>query len=103
MVLLSYLMVSKVEYPSFKSINWKTRRSFHWVLISIIVLAFTVKAWQWMPSVLFVSYLAYGLVRPWVSRKWRQEIEEGPEASAEEQGNETKSEDASKQDPATLI
>lgn len=103
MVLLSYLMVSKVEYPSFKSINWKTRRSFHWVLISIIVLAFTVKAWQWMPSVLFVSYLAYGLVRPWVSRKWQQEIEEGAEPSPEDQGSETKSEDTSKQDPASLI
>ena len=103
MVLLSYLMVSKVEYPSFKSINWKTRRSFHWVLISIIVLAFTVKAWQWMPSVLFVSYLAYGLVRPWVSRKWQQEIEEGVEPVLEEQGAAPKSDDTSKQDPASLI
>lgn len=103
MVLLSYLMVSKVEYPSFKSINWKTRRSFHWVLISIIVLAFTVKAWQWMPSVLFVTYLAYGLARPWVSRKWRQEIEEGVESPSEDPGATAKRDDASKQDPATLI
>jgi hypothetical protein len=31
--------------------------------------------WHWMPSVMFVSYLLYGLARPWVSRKWRQEIE----------------------------
>jgi CDP-diacylglycerol--serine O-phosphatidyltransferase len=28
-----------------------------------------------MPSVLFVSYLTYGLVRPWVSRSMRQTIE----------------------------
>jgi CDP-diacylglycerol--serine O-phosphatidyltransferase len=28
-----------------------------------------------MPSVLFVSYLIYGLVRPWVSRRVRQQIE----------------------------
>ena len=75
MVLLSYLMMSDLEYPSFKSINWRTRRSPAWVLISIIVVAFAVRNWQWMPSVLFVSYLLYGLVRPWVSRKWRQEIE----------------------------
>ena len=27
------------------------------------------------PSVIFVTYLLYGLARPWVSRKWRREIE----------------------------
>lgn len=75
MVLLSVLMMSDLEYPSFKSINWRTRRSPAWVLVSIILLAFTVRNWQWMPSVLFVSYLLYGLARPWISRRWRQEIE----------------------------
>ena len=75
MVLLSYLMVSNIEYPSFKSLNLRTRRSFNWVLGAILVAAMTIKNWQWMPMVLFVSYLGYGLVRPWVSRRWRQEIE----------------------------
>jgi len=75
MVMLSYLMMSDLEYPSFKSINWRTRRSPAWVLISIIIVAFSVRNWQWMPSVLFVSYLIYGLVRPWVSRSMRQTIE----------------------------
>jgi CDP-diacylglycerol--serine O-phosphatidyltransferase len=75
MVLLSWLMMSDLEYPSFKSVNWRTRRSPAWVIISIIVVAFAVVNWQWMPSVLFVSYLLYGLVRPWVSRRWRREIE----------------------------
>jgi len=104
MVLLSYLMVSSIEYPSFKSINWKTRRSFHWVVVSILVVAFTVKNWQWMPMVLFVSYLAYGLVRPWVSRKWRREIEEGvPEEVSVMDLDEDPNRDDSKSDPATLI
>jgi CDP-diacylglycerol--serine O-phosphatidyltransferase len=75
MVMLSYLMMSDLEYPSFKSINWRTRRSPAWVVISIIIVAFSVQNWQWMPSVLFVSYLTYGLVRPWVSRRVRQHIE----------------------------
>jgi CDP-diacylglycerol---serine O-phosphatidyltransferase len=79
MILLSYLMVSSIEYPSFKSVNWRTKRSFHWVLISIVVIAFSVRNWQWMPAVLFVSYLLYGLVRPWVSRRWQREIEIEPE------------------------
>jgi CDP-diacylglycerol--serine O-phosphatidyltransferase len=83
MLLLSYLMVSDIPYPSFKSLNWRTKRSFHWVLMAIIVVVFTVKFWQWMPAVLFVSYLAYGLVRPWVSRKWQREIEEDTDVSDE--------------------
>lgn len=89
MVLLSYLMVSKLEYPSFKSVNWRTRRSFQWVIVSILVAAFTVKNWQWMPSVLFVSYLLYGLFRPWVSRKWRQQIEIEREDNGDAPGSET--------------
>ena len=75
MALLSYLMVSDLEYPSFKAVNWRTKRSFHWVLVSIFFIAFTVMNWHWMPSVIFVTYLLYGLARPWVSRKWRREIE----------------------------
>lgn len=108
MVLLSYLMVSDIEYPSFKAINWRTRRSFSWVLISILVIALTVKNWQWMPMVLFVSYLGYGLVRPWISRRWRREIEEAEEAENDEnpddaEHGETGSGKASPQDPAALI
>lgn len=80
MALLSYLMVSSLEYPSFKAVNWRTKRSFHWVLISIVVIAFTVLNWHWMPSVIFVTYLLYGLARPWISRQWRQEIEIEPES-----------------------
>jgi CDP-diacylglycerol--serine O-phosphatidyltransferase len=26
-------------------------------------------------AALFVAYLLYGLVRPWVSKRWRREIE----------------------------
>lgn len=75
MALLSYLMVSNLEYPSFKSVNWRTRRSSQVVIVVILIMAFTVWNWQWMPAVLFVSYLLYGLVRPWISRRWRQQIE----------------------------
>ncbi len=75
LILLSYLMVSNIEYPAFKSINFRTRRSFRWLLASIVIVAFTIFNWQWMPMVLFVSYLLYGLIRPWISRRWQQEIE----------------------------
>jgi CDP-diacylglycerol---serine O-phosphatidyltransferase len=90
MMVLSWLMVSNLEYPSFKSVDWRTRRSFHWVLFSIIGIALIVLYWQVMPAILFVSYLLYGLVRPWVGRRWRREIEIEPnEGEAAEEGSKT--------------
>jgi CDP-diacylglycerol--serine O-phosphatidyltransferase len=106
MLLLSYLMVSSLRYPSFKSLNIRAKRSFHWLLIAILLAALLIFAWQWMPSVIFVSYLLYGLVRPWVSRKWRREIED-LEAPGDENGgapdNPASSESETKTDPATQI
>jgi CDP-diacylglycerol---serine O-phosphatidyltransferase len=75
MVMLSWLMVSHVEYPSFKAVHWRTKRSFQWVLVTILFVYLTATLWQIMPAVIFVSYLMYGLVRPWVSKQWRREIE----------------------------
>lgn len=104
MLVLSYLMVSNVEYPSFKAVNFRTRRSFHWVLVSILVLFFTVRYWQWMPMVLFVSYLAYGLVRPWISRRWRQQLEEEDEEERVAKPAPTSpARDTGSDDPASLI
>ncbi|WP_038169513.1 CDP-diacylglycerol--serine O-phosphatidyltransferase [Verrucomicrobium sp. BvORR106] len=104
MMALSYLMVSNVEYPSFKAVNFRTRRSFHWVLVSILVLFFTVRYWQWMPMVLFVSYLAYGLVRPWISRQWRQQLEEEDEEEKSAKAPPpAPRRDDSTEDPASLI
>ena len=76
MVLLSFLMFSNWSYPSFKALNWKAKRSFTWVFGAALVLVLTALFWWFMPAVLFVSYLLYGLVRPWLSNRWREEIEE---------------------------
>ncbi len=76
MLLLSFLMLSDLKYPGFKTIHWSTRRTLPIVFTTIIVVLFTVLNYQWMPAVLFNLYLVYGLVRPWISRKWRREIEQ---------------------------
>ncbi|MEZ5328133.1 MAG: CDP-diacylglycerol--serine O-phosphatidyltransferase [Verrucomicrobiales bacterium] len=76
MVLLSFLMFSNWSYPSFKALNWKAKRSFSWVFVAVLVLVLTALFWWFMPAILFVSYLLYGLVRPWLSNRWRKEIEE---------------------------
>ena len=76
LVFLSFMMFSRVQYPSFKAINWKTKKSIPRFLIISLVLVFAVMNPEWMPAVLFLAYLLYGFLRPWLSREWRREIEE---------------------------
>jgi len=75
MLLLSYLMFSQVKYPSFKRLNWNTRSSLP-LLVGIIILSlFALLNWEWAPALIFLSYLAYGGLRPFLSKKWRAGIE----------------------------
>ena len=76
LIFLSFMMFSHVKYPSFKSVNWRTQRSIPAFLGLIFLLAFTAMNYQWMPAVLFVSFLVYGFVRPFISKAIRREIEE---------------------------
>ena len=76
LLFLSFMMFSRVQYPSFKALNWKTKRSIPRFLAIVAILTFTVMNYEWMPAVLFLAYLLYGFLRPWLSREWRREIEE---------------------------
>jgi CDP-diacylglycerol--serine O-phosphatidyltransferase len=85
MLLLSAMMVSKISYPSLKGLNVGTRRSLPWVLTAVLIAVLTVKWWQVMPAVLFIGYLCYGPARPWISRRWRRELEEEDEIREKEE------------------
>lgn len=91
MVFLSIMMFSRLRYPSFKAVTWRTTRSLSRFLVIAVLLLFTVLNYEWMPAVLFLSYLLYGLVRPWVSKHWQREIEEeiGEESATETAVEET--------------
>ncbi len=86
MLFLSFMMFSRFKYPSFKAVNWRTKKSIPRFIIIAVVLMMTVKFYEWMPAVLFLMYLLYGFLRPWLSREWRREIEEeiGEEEAAVE-------------------
>lgn len=90
MLFLSFMMFSKVRYPSFKAVNWRTRRSIPKFIAIIVVLIFTGMHYEWMPATLFIAYLLYGLARPLISQAWRREIEselgEDEETPAENPG-----------------
>jgi CDP-diacylglycerol--serine O-phosphatidyltransferase len=76
LLFLSFMMFSRFQYPSFKAINWKTKKSIPRFLAIILILILTILNYEWMPAVLFLAYLLYGFLRPWLSREWRREIEE---------------------------
>src|SRR6478736_6563071 len=76
LLFLSFMMFSRFQYPSFKAVNWKTKKSIPRFLAIILILIVTVMYYEWMPAVLFLAYLLYGVLRPWLSREWQREIEE---------------------------
>lgn len=80
MVFLSVLMVSKVRYPTFKKFDWRATSSFIKVVIMALVIGFFFILWERaVPLVLpiiFISYLLYGFVRPYLTRQMRSDFEE---------------------------
>lgn len=83
MIFLSFMMFSGFKYPSFKVIDWRTKKSVPKFIGIIAVLILTVMNYDWMPAILLMAYLLYGFLRPWLSREWRREIEEEAEDEAD--------------------
>jgi CDP-diacylglycerol--serine O-phosphatidyltransferase len=85
MVLLSALMVSNVRYPTFKYIDWTLQKHVA-AFATVVVVALAIVLYKEVSlAAVFVLYLLYGLVRPWVSKRWRREIEPDEEDIAEEE------------------
>jgi len=76
LVFLSWMMFSSFRYPSFKNINWRTTRSVPKFIAIAVSLSLTVMYYQWMPAVIFLTYLLYGFLRPFLSRQIKEGIEE---------------------------
>jgi CDP-diacylglycerol--serine O-phosphatidyltransferase len=83
MLFLSIMMVSEVKYPSFKKLDLKARRTFPKMVIAILLIGCLVIFWKYiLPIILpiiFTAYLLYGFVRPRISHKVREEIEDEPD------------------------
>jgi CDP-diacylglycerol--serine O-phosphatidyltransferase len=78
MVFLSWMMVSRVKYPSFKVLNLRTTRSFPGMLVAILLLGSIVvskgKVLMFILPLFFTAYLIYGFIRPRLSRQTRRDI-----------------------------
>jgi CDP-diacylglycerol--serine O-phosphatidyltransferase len=89
LLFLSWMMVSNVRYPSFKTLDLRATRTFTKTLVAILflgsILIFREKILVFVLPVFFTAYLIYGFIRPRISREIRHEIEEeeeeeGPDA-----------------------
>lgn len=80
MLFLSFMMVSEVKYPSFKSIDFRSKRPFTKMVGVLVFIGAIFVLWnRILPVVLpvvFTAYLVYGFIRPRISREMRHEIEE---------------------------
>lgn len=80
MIFLSFMMISSVEYPSFKSLDLRAKRPFPKLVAAILIFGLMIVMREYiLPIVLpilFTVYLIYGFVRTRISRKMREEIEE---------------------------
>lgn len=80
LLFLSWMMVSKVKYPSFKTLDLRAKRTFTSTLAAILgvgaVIVTRGKVLIFILPVFFTSYLIYGFIRPRISGRMRREIEE---------------------------
>ena len=80
LLFLSAMMVSKVKYPTFKKVNLRGSRSFFFFVTAAIGIGLLItlgrKALPIAAPVIFIIYLVYGFVRPWLPHRARRDIEE---------------------------
>jgi CDP-diacylglycerol---serine O-phosphatidyltransferase len=83
MMFLSIMMVSKVKYPSFKTLDLRATRRFTKMVVLLLFVGFIVvlrdKILPLLLPLLLSTYLIYGFIRPYISRQMRREIEEEEE------------------------
>jgi CDP-diacylglycerol---serine O-phosphatidyltransferase len=91
LLFLSVMMVSTVKYPTFKRFDIKATGTFFKTMIAALlvgsIVVFREKILYIVMPILFTAYLVYGFVRPWVSRRVRNEIEEDEEFEEEPGSN----------------
>ncbi len=86
MLFLSWMMVSNVKYPTFKTLDLKATRTFTKTLLGILLVGAVLVLQQYILifvlPVFFTAYLVYGFIRPRISHQMRREIEEEDEDDA---------------------
>lgn len=61
LILVAFLMVSTIRYPSFKQLNWETKTRIRSFVVFVIVVALVVKLREIAIFFIFLGYITYGL------------------------------------------
>lgn len=61
LILVAFLMVSTIRYPSFKQLNWETKTRFRTFVLVVVIAALIVKLREMALVFLFLGYIGYGL------------------------------------------
>lgn len=79
LVFLSFMMYSRITYPGFKTIDWRAKRSIPQFLLTFVAIYLMYRTWRYSLALVFLAYLVYGIIRPSISKRIRQRIEEEEE------------------------
>jgi CDP-diacylglycerol--serine O-phosphatidyltransferase len=76
LVLLSFMMFSKMRYPSFKGLGWSTKPKLMWFIVIVFAVVLLIFFFRWAVAMVFLLYFIYGFIRPLLSIGMRKEIEQ---------------------------
>lgn len=60
-LLISYLMVSNINYPSFKHINWNTRLKIQVFILIFLFIVFSIRYLEYSIPFIFLSFILNGI------------------------------------------
>jgi CDP-diacylglycerol---serine O-phosphatidyltransferase len=88
LLFLSWMMVSDVKYPTFKKLNLRATGTFTKTMVAALFIGSIVilqeRILYIVLPLVFTAYLVYGFVRPRMSRRVRQDLEDDEEEDAAE-------------------
>ncbi|MFM7209477.1 MAG: CDP-diacylglycerol--serine O-phosphatidyltransferase [Verrucomicrobiota bacterium] len=85
MLVISYLMISNVRFPSFKKLDWTTRARTRVFILIVLVAAAVIRFPEYSFPLLFLGYVVWSVIRHFFLLK-KSEIDPAPDDEDEEVG-----------------
>jgi CDP-diacylglycerol---serine O-phosphatidyltransferase len=80
MILIAFLMVSSIRYPSFKHIDWTTRLKFTSFILIIVLVSIIAMVREMGIALIFLGYIFFGIGMD-LKKRWRKRHSEDPDNS----------------------
>ncbi len=78
MLIISYLMVSNVRFPSFKKVNWNTKTRSRGFILIILVAVAAYRYREFALPAIFLGYITWGVIRHFFLLR-KEETDPAPE------------------------